>query len=49
MLLVCGATGLAARSLFDHVRAVARPLKAGDLVRVRVTDSDEYDLWGDAI
>ena len=26
-----------------------KPLKAGDLVRVRVTDSDEYDLWGDAI
>ena len=24
-------------------------LKAGDMVRVRVTDSDEYDLWGDAI
>ncbi len=26
-----------------------KPLKAGDMVRVRVTDSDEYDLWGDAI
>lgn len=31
LLLVCGAAGLAARSLFDHVRAVARPLKTGDL------------------
>lgn len=26
-----------------------KPLKAGDLVRVRVTESDEYDLWGEAI
>jgi ribosomal protein S12 methylthiotransferase len=26
-----------------------KPLKAGDMVRVRITDSDEYDLWGDAI
>jgi len=25
------------------------PLKAGDMVRVRVTDSDEYDLWADAL
>lgn len=25
------------------------PLKPGDLVRVRVTDSDEYDLWADRI
>ena len=25
------------------------PLKPGDLVRVRVTDSDEYDLWADKI
>ncbi len=24
-------------------------LKAGDLVRVRVTDSDEYDLWADKL
>ena len=24
-----------------------RELKPGDLVRVRVTESDEYDLWGD--
>lgn len=24
-------------------------LKAGDIVRARVTDSDEYDLWADAI
>ncbi len=31
LLLVCGAAGLAARSLFDHVRAVALPLKTGDL------------------
>lgn len=36
LLLVCGATGLAARSLFDHVRAVARPLKAGDLPAARL-------------
>lgn len=26
-----------------------KPLKAGDMVRVRVTDSDEYDLWADTI
>jgi ribosomal protein S12 methylthiotransferase len=26
-----------------------RALKAGDMVRVRVTDSDEYDLWADTI
>ncbi|MGY0803332.1 30S ribosomal protein S12 methylthiotransferase RimO [Bordetella bronchiseptica] len=26
-----------------------QPLKAGDIVRVRVTDSDEYDLWGERI
>jgi len=25
------------------------PLKPGDLVRVRVTDSDEYDLWAEKI
>jgi len=36
LLLVCGATGLAARSLFDHVRAVAQPLKAGDLLAARL-------------
>ncbi|GAA0765768.1 adenosylcobinamide-phosphate synthase CbiB [Brevundimonas olei] len=36
LLLVCGATGLAARSLFDHVCAVARPLKAGDLPAARL-------------
>lgn len=36
LLLVCGATGLAARSLFDHVRAVARPLRAGDLPAARL-------------
>ena len=24
-----------------------QPLSPGDLVRVRVTDSDEYDLWGE--
>lgn len=35
LLLLCGATGLAARSLFDHVRAVVRPLKAGDLPAAR--------------
>ena len=27
--------------------ASERELKPGDLVRVRVTESDEYDLWGD--
>ncbi len=27
----------------------ATPLKPGDMVRVRVTDSDEYDLWADKI
>ena len=26
-----------------------QPLKAGDMVRVRVTESDEYDLWADKI
>jgi ribosomal protein S12 methylthiotransferase len=26
-----------------------KPLKAGDMVRVRVTESDEYDLWADQI
>lgn len=36
LLLLCGATGVAARSLFDHVRAVARPLKAGDLPAARL-------------
>ena len=27
----------------------AVPLKPGDLVRVRVTESDEYDLWAEKI
>lgn len=36
LVVVCGATGLAARSLFDHVRAVARPLTAGDLPAARL-------------
>ncbi len=27
----------------------AVPLKPGDMVRVRVTDSDEYDLWADKL
>jgi ribosomal protein S12 methylthiotransferase len=27
----------------------AMPLKPGDMVRVRVTDSDEYDLWAEKI
>ena len=26
-----------------------RQLRPGDMVRVRVTDSDEYDLYGEAI
>jgi ribosomal protein S12 methylthiotransferase len=25
------------------------PLKPGDLIRARVTDSDEYDLWAEKI
>jgi len=32
---IVGAVGLAQRSLFDHVRAVARPLTAGDLDSAR--------------
>ena len=36
LVVVCGATGLAARSLFDHVRAVARPLNARDLPTARL-------------
>ena len=36
LLLIWGATGLAARSLFEHVRAVARPMKAGDLSAARL-------------
>ena len=39
LLLIWGATGLAARSLFDHVRAVARPLAAGDLPAARLAVS----------
>lgn len=35
LIIVCGATGLAARSLLDHVRAVAKPLTAGDLPAAR--------------
>ncbi|PQZ75806.1 cobalamin biosynthesis protein CobD [Brevundimonas sp. MYb46] len=35
LLLIWGATGLAARSLFEHVRAVSRPLTAGDLSAAR--------------
>jgi hypothetical protein len=33
--LLVGALGLAQRNLFDHVRAVARPLSAGDLDSAR--------------
>ena len=29
--------------------ASERALKPGDIVRVRVTESDEYDLWGDTV
>lgn len=39
LVLVCGATGLAARSLFDHVRAVAKPLASGDLPAARLAVS----------
>lgn len=35
LIVLCGATGLAARSLLDHVRAVARPLAIGDLPAAR--------------
>ena len=35
ILMIWGATGLAARSLFEHVRAVSRPLTAGDLPAAR--------------
>ena len=27
----------------------SHPLKPGDIVRVRVTESDEYDLWAEKI
>jgi ribosomal protein S12 methylthiotransferase len=27
----------------------AKALKAGDMVRVRVTDADPYDLWGEQV
>ena len=27
----------------------SQPLKPGDIVRVRVTESDEYDLWAEKI
>lgn len=35
LIIVCGGLGLAARSLFDHVRAVADPLAAGDIESAR--------------
>lgn len=35
-IVVVGTLGLAQRSLFDHVRAVARPLAAGDLDGARI-------------
>jgi adenosylcobinamide-phosphate synthase len=39
IVVIWGATGLAARSLFDHVRAVARPLASGDLPAARLAVS----------
>ena len=36
-VVVVGTLGLAQRSLFDHVRAVAKPLAAGDLDSARIT------------
>ena len=39
LIVICGATGLAARSLFNHVRTVARPLAAGDLPTARLAVS----------
>jgi adenosylcobinamide-phosphate synthase len=35
ILVIWGAAGMATRSLFDHVRAVSRPLTAGDLPAAR--------------
>ena len=31
-----------------HIRS-ARPLAAGDIVRVRIEDADEHDLYGTAL
>jgi len=39
IVVIWGATGLAARSLFDHVRAVAKPLASGDLPAARLAVS----------
>lgn len=39
IVVIWGATGLAARSLFDHVSAVARPLASGDLPAARLAVS----------
>ncbi|WP_296173772.1 adenosylcobinamide-phosphate synthase CbiB [uncultured Brevundimonas sp.] len=36
ILVIWGATGMAARSLFEHVRAVSRPLSVGDLPAARL-------------
>ena len=36
-IMLIGTLGLAQRSLFDHVRAVAKPLAAGDLDSARIT------------
>jgi adenosylcobinamide-phosphate synthase len=36
-IVLVGTVGLAQRSLFDHVRAVAKPLAAGDLDSARIT------------
>ncbi len=59
ILMIWGATGLAARSLFEHVRAVARPLTVGDLPAARravgmivgrdVEDMDEGEVAAAAL
>ncbi len=53
IMLVGGAFGLAARSLFDHVRAIAVPLMAGDLDAARTAvgwivgrDTESLDASG---
>ena len=37
IMLLAGTLGLAQRSLFDHVRAVAKPLASGDIVAARLS------------
>ena len=42
-----GDVGLVERGSIDRPGHLA--LAVGDLVRVRITGSDEYDLWGERI